>query len=295
MLSLFLTIDTGREKMLSCCNASAVHAERDILLPSHNTMFEFLIVLYPSDLKQSLSDCIYGNKRQRFLKQSQYLNGFLHVCQVANSTNNFSAQHTCECCNKPYAIRGVVSRNILYALLPKEGIYVDMQNWYHEYLKSQMMELLYIFRRLGAINVHLTIEKNDDDTDAIEGSGSVSMPNIFSDLTAEAGFKSNTVQHSGNSIDITASYALNDAVAYKRMEDFVSDTKVAYLTQRQDWQDMVVQRIECGVNQLKFSFNVTNSLQVETSFYAKLKQLGMSFNTQSHDQGSFKMTGEVTF
>lgn len=283
---------------MTCCVPDFLTTNRDVVLPQANLMFEFLMVLYPDDLTWTYLKCIHIDKKKHFLKQSKHMNGYLHICQIENTTNSSNTKkRVCECCNAPYAIRGLITRNMLYAKLPKEGTYVSFDTWYHEYLKSQMMELLYIFRMLGAMDIHLTLEKNLEDKGSIAVEGGVSFPGIFSDVNVNAGIKNNTVKQCSNSIDLSATYDTDDKdfKPYEQFNDFIVDKRIFYLNQRQDWQDMITQRLDCGIKELKFAFTVSNNLQVEKAFFANVQKLGLNIEYRSDDIASFTVTGLVTF
>jgi hypothetical protein len=204
-----------------------------------------------------------------------------------------SARDKCICCNKPFSIRGVMSKHTLYAKLPKENIYVPVESWYHEYMKSQMLELLYILRHLGAHNVHLKLERRIDETSVVEASGS--LGNMVPNLAVDVGIKHNKVKHGDNLIDLEATYDTEGFEPYTSMEDFSKDLNIFYLSQSQDWQDIIIQRLSCQVMQLKFTFNITDSVKVDNEFYGKLQKMGVAIANGSSLTGTLTVTGNVSF
>jgi hypothetical protein len=306
---------------------------------------QFLLVLYPGDGDGACARCCLpgrlrgaGAARRRFVKLAAHLNGVLHVSELppasgdaadADAAAAGSNAARCECCHKPYAVRGVVSRHALYARLPKEDIYVPLDDWYHEYLKSQMLELMYVLRRLGARSVQLTLERADDAEASSDASASASAslgllaaagPWAFLQglvgSAADAGIKASTVEHTTTAISLEASYADSNSNsasdgdgdgdggsdgnksgfhAYGDYASFLADPRVYYLGQRQDWQDVVQQRLACGATEIKFSFSVANSVRVERAFYAKLQRMGLNVQRSHKESGTLTITGRVTF
>jgi len=265
------------------------------VVPQSNSLFEFLIVLYPDDLYWTYVKCVKVSKKKYFMKQSKYMNGFLHIRPLDNLSNiSMETKPVCECCNKPYSIRGLITRRMLYAKLPKEGIYVSVNNWYHEYLKSQMLELLYIFRMLGADTITLQLQRSTDESKSIDVSTNIS--GIFSDLNVTAGIKDNHVTKNDDSIDLSATYEKDDNFKpYNSFDSFLKDDTIYYLTQNQDWQDFIAQRIDCKIKDLNFKFTVANNLQVDKTFYANVKQMGFNLDVKTEDDCSFTVSGTVNF
>lgn len=260
-----------------------------------NTHHEFMFIMHQDDMYGHFMKCIKYDRQTRFFKHSQYLNGKLHISNTCETENEVE---TCSCCNKPFHVRGVISRYQLYALLPKENVYVPVDTWYHEHMKSQMMELLYIFRMTGATSVRLTVEKKEDNEHSTSLSASGECIPIMSDiLSAEVGIDNKTVTHNGNLIDLEATYMTceDGFKAYERYDDFLSDEKIHYLNQRQDWRDIIDQRLTCMAKQLKFTFNVTNTMHVERTFFSKFQSIGLELSHKEQETGVFCIQGSVIF
>lgn len=287
--------------------------ERQIALPSRADRYNFLLLVDPGDLHVRILKCLRKDRKKQFLDQSKYMNGFLHLTFVEQkscdddvsgggdarcdaprekSTDGCNADK-CICCNKQFSIKGVMSKHTLYAKLPKERIYVSVDTWYHEYMKSQMLELLYILRKLGAKTTHLTLEKRFDEASSMEADAS--LGNMIPHLAADVGIKHNRVKESKNLIDFDATYDSEGFTPYKTMEEFQMDSNIFYLSQSQDWQDIILQRIHCNVVQLKFTFNISDTVKVNNTFYTKLQKMGVNVSNSISASGSLSVNGVVSF
>lgn len=248
-------------------------------VPEDNLEFEFLIVIKQHDVYRTYMRCISFNRTETFMKFAKHVNGTLRL-HIDDDQN--------KC---PFPVRGVMTCNSMYVKLPKERVYIRMDAWYHEFLKSQMLELLYIFRMLGATNVHLTLENNSEDT------GSIGVEAAVADIGGGFGVKSSKVQSHGSLINLEATYDEDDKtfVPYKKLEDFVHDKNVFYLAQNQDWQDIIDQRLSLLVRDLKFTFNISNAIQIDNKFYAKMNRLGLSLDISGSNKERVSVSGTVAF
>lgn len=268
---------------LMCCIQTTARPRSvvSMALPEDNLEFEFLILLKRHDMYRTYLKCINVNRKKAFLKYSKHMNGPLNL---------YVDDDKSKC---PYPIRGIMTCNSLFAKLPKERVFVTLDSWYHEFLKSQMLELLYILRKLGAKSVHLTLETKTEDSSSI--GVETSLSNLA--VSSEVGIKKSRVNNTGSLIDLEASYDEDDVefVPYNDMMDFAKDNNIFYLEQMQDWQDIITQRLALSVKDLKFCFNVSNSLQVDNKFYAKMSKLGLALEVNTRNNETVSVTGLVSF
>lgn len=267
-----------------CCIQSRTGRSIDhhtLAMPEDNIEFEFLILLKPHDIYRTYMKCINMNRKQAFLKYAKHMNGPLNL---------YVDDDKSKC---PYPIRGIMTCNSLFAKLPKERVFVTLDTWYHEFLKSQMLELLYILRKLGAKNVHLTLEKKSEDATSV--GVETSLTNLAG--SAEVGIKNSRVKNNGSLIDLEASYDEEDLefIPYNDIKDFAMDNYIFYLDQMQDWQDIITQRLVLSVKELKFRFNVSNSLQVDNKFYTKMSKLGLALEVNTKNNEAVSVSGVVSF
>lgn len=257
-----------------------------------NSIVEFVIVLYEHDLYASFMKCFRKNNITSFQKYGKQLNGKLHLLVIDGVDRD-----KCYCCNKTQHIRGMASRNDLYVRLPKEDMFVPVASWYAEYLKSKMMELLYIFRRLGANSVYLKLEKQQEETTELDVGGSFAFPAIFGEMGASVGVKNNTMTHSGSVLEVDTQYDTDDTQfkPYESMQQFKDDSSIFYLGEHQDWQDIINQRIACGIKDLKFNFSIQNTVNIERSIIGKINKLGLNLSYNTGNIGNTNVSGIVKF
>jgi hypothetical protein len=280
---------------MTCCivaNNQRVMA-RALPLPKKHITYSFILCVHPDDLWVTYMRCFHKDIKKTFLKHSKYMNGPLHICYEEHDEIDESR---CECCQKPFAVRGVLTKHVLYSLLPKEEIYVPVDTWHHAYMKSQMMELLYIVRMLGASNVNLRLEKKDTKSSDLDLEGNIAVP-LATALNAEVGIKHNTMKASDNLIDLEATYDTDNAsfTPYKSLGDFADDDNVFYLNEMQDWQDIVIQRTECNVKTLKFTFSISHNIRVQDAFFVKAHRMGVKLAASNQEQGTYYVSGVITW
>ena len=88
-----------------------------------NIRIEYLIVVTNDD---NISTLCTGRVVDKIKVLGKQLQGQLHIALINKDT--------CMCCNKAFNVQDILVPHVLYVLLPKENVYVQLQNWDHEYL-----------------------------------------------------------------------------------------------------------------------------------------------------------------
>jgi hypothetical protein len=163
--------------------------DRRVRKTTLNDRLEFLIILHVHDLERS---CFCKSLKQKIAKYADGLNGKLHI--------GIMNKDTCTCCAIPYQVQGVINAHEVYVKLPKENIYVRGMYWEHEYMKSKVQELLYIFRKLRARELELAVEQCDTNSRHISGDAGVSLSEYGIDVDVDVGIRVEDFKESSDCI-----------------------------------------------------------------------------------------------
>jgi hypothetical protein len=246
----------------------------------------FLLIVDEDDVM--CMGCCGLDRRQKLINYNKYLSGVMHISVLTPTTRN----EFCDCCKLSYNVRGLSMRRVLYALLPKENMYVPVDEWMYEYLKSQMLELMYILSRLGASNVKLNLERTIVANASTQASASLVIPNMESEL----GIKHNKVEQQGDVIHVESTFTHVDPDnVYTHIDQFHSDPSIYYLKEQQDWRDLIVQRLDMNASSVKFTFVIKNHIQIDRAFHGKVKKMGFELAHSTSDIATFSVAGEASF
>jgi hypothetical protein len=247
-------------------------------------------------------------------RYSRGLRGRLHVCIIddddESSNNKEESPDKCECCSAGFSVRGVLETGVLYGLLPKEKVYVPIESWYDEHMRSQMMELMYILGRVGATSVHLQLEKSDSNASSLGLDASataaamipVGVQGIMASLEASSGFKYDKVSETHNAIELKATYdpsggsaASSSLPPLKTVADLLSDPRVYYLSKRHDWQDLVTERLAFGAKESSFAFEIKNLMSIDSGVVSRMQGIGVDLRRSKKDSGRINIVGRIQY
>jgi len=198
---------------------------------------------------------------------------------------------SCICCKTQYAIQDILTPNILYVMLPKEKVYVKLQEWEHEYLKSQVQELIYIFRKLGAMDLSISVNHNDETSRSWGGGFEVGHMgfNVGGGVCISKG--------SGNA-DIIQTHLVYDAkqsgTAIETLEDMLNDSNVYYLSHKPGWKNIINNRIK-GAKVIEFSFTHHDMIKMSKAFIVKLQSMGLSIHNCRKEVAWVRMDFKALF
>jgi len=201
-------------------------------------------------------------------------------------------QDKCTCCNQSFSIQDVVAPRVMYALLPKEEVYVNIQEWEHEYLKSQVQELVHIFRCIGANELMIKTSQKDEDKKSVGGGLGVNLFGI--DVEAEATIKKETVNYDSIQTHIVFDKHDKDVVA-PTLDELLTDKNVYYLKHRPAWISFVNCRLKGCATEIEFAFTHHDMIHMKRSFVTRLQRLGVSIKYNNKEITWVKMDFYASF
>lgn len=284
---------------LTCCKTIQAHGKRfsttrnwtirktKARTAKENSMYHFLMVLHADDFVGSWA-C--KPKDQRFRRSLNKLPGKLHVACMDDGAK------FCRCCDMPVSIQDMVTPNQLYVMLPKERVFVPSKKFDYEYLKSQVQELVELFRTLGANQVQYEVSQTAAHDSSLGFNAGVTLQ--------EAGIRAGadmSIEHSddaNNNINGSISYSQqgNEVARYRNdVGRFLRDSPAFYLKTHHDWQSMVTQRL-CGhASQLRFSFSYHQAIRYSAHLATQLHRIDASFKRSSSSSSGFTIEFQVGF
>jgi hypothetical protein len=303
--------------MAFLCCVPNTKSRTEIKKHQQNDRLEFLIVLTPSDFT---SRWYRRSVCENVMKLADELQGKLHIGTINNDM--------CMCCQETYNVYGILRPHMLYVKLPKEGTYVRTDIWEHEYIKSQVHELMYIFRKLEARTLHVIVNKADQLEDSAGGSvdlglsaygidasigGKISnttksMDRIETYITFESDTSDSSSNGSENvrsssdsSTDLSGigifypSMHATQKEFYTSVNDFVKDNTIHYLHKHHDWMNMLRERLDGNASMIKFQFSHQNVLYMSRKFITKMDNMGISVHYDSRSNLWVRLDFSATF
>ena len=255
-----------------------------------NGALEYLVLLNRGDDDEPVHHCCNvkcgcRSMRDQLLEEGgRGLQGVLHVGWV-DGTNK------CECCHTKFKVEGMAHAHVLYARLPKEGIYVRVGAWEHGYMKSQVQELVYIFRRIGVRELEIAVHKSDSSHQSAEadvGAG-------FLDYGVEAGGRVMHTHKTVNSIHTRLRFPEDDDPAHPDEASLLSDPNIHYLGLKPDWLAMVRERLNGLVTDISFEFTHFQTLAMHSEFRARVQKIGIKLGASEEDETALRMDFKARF
>jgi hypothetical protein len=203
------------------------------------------------------------------------------------------------CCDRPFVIHDVVDTCSLYVMVPKEHIYVRSHQWEHEYLKSQVQELIYIFRRLGASSLRITVSQNQDSYESYGGS----VKAHIQELGMGAGLSLVHEKDTTNMDSISTSIVFepqeksrrHDVAALATIEDLLADPQIHYLSNRPAWQNFVNNRLQGQATMIHFTFTHHNVIYMSKRLMLSCSRAGITVHDTSQNLLWVKMVFNATW
>lgn len=270
--------------------------------PPINDRLEFLVFLSPKDMKVR---CLSMQSRRALIEATtKYLQGRLHMA--------FNDSDACMCCEETFRINGIVDTTAMYVLVPKEQVYVKLHQWEHEYLKSQVQELIYIFRRLGAANLRITVTQSRDNKYSAGASLNARLHDLGIGTGVGLGLGFDVGSETSNMDNISTSMVFDpkkefsdriqgekEGAAAKAankpstLSDLLNDANIHYLANRPAWQGFINNRLQGYATTIHFSFTHHNVIYISKKLQAKLNQTGLVLHVSNTDLLWVKMMFEA--
>ena len=256
-------------------------------------VLEYLVLLNRGDDDEHMHHCCNIKCGCRSMRDvlldegSKGLQGVLHIGWLDGANK-------CECCHVKFRVEGVAHAHVLYARLPKEGIYVRVGAWEHGYLKSQVQELVYIFRRIGVRELEITVHKSDSSQKSAEADVGAGLM----DYGVEAGGKVMHTHKTLNSIHTHLLFPEEDEEDEQRRPDeasLLSDPNIYYLGVKPDWLNMVRERLNGLVTELSFEFTHFQTLAIRSEFRLRVQEMGIQFGASEEDETTLRMDFKALF
>lgn len=271
--------------MFACCSVPKAAESKPSNKTYRNDRLEFLVILDGDD--EQPINCLFSSLKEKVLKYSNKLQGKLHVADIQSDK--------CSCCDTQYIIQDVISTRKLYAKLPKENIYIELSKFEHEYIKSKMEELIYIFRKLGARELDITINK--DNGQEKETSGFIEASLGFFGLGA--GISYSHAENDLNNIQIHLEFEKKEdkekISEQTFIDSFYNDPHIHYLHNHPDWQGFINGRIIGKMKQIDFVFIHSNAISINRNVQVKLEKIGIEYGSKHNSHVKSTMLFKCSF
>jgi hypothetical protein len=272
-----------------------------------------------------IGTCCKKSVVETLIIEEKELHGILHIA--------WSHSNVCECCGLTFQIQGITQTHELYVKLPKEDMYVRACLWEHEYTKSQVQELIYIFRMLGATELDITVYQSDQrqeglDVDiglealgiSVHSGGRVrNSDKTIDTIHARLRFDDDNDNNNDNDInndvgcvDVQLANFMklyqatklikrhpvstsNKNKSNKSKTDIFDDPTIFYLHQKPDWMNFVRERLNGGVREIAFDFVHHNILELKKSFCSKINKIGVRLEWDNKNKTWIRMEFKARF
>jgi len=259
-------------KQSPICEAPSSKSISTLLIKNReNTISDFLIILtdinYKPNFFQSKS---YYDK----LKSKEHLfPGILNLINIKHLKHN-----------KEFIIKDQIIPLTVYIKLPRENIYVSSDKYYEAYFQSQMNELIRIFTTLKAETIDIYIEQDRNTTSVINVNGGIH----YKPVDLETQFSNTKIEN-------------NKTITNKKMEfknngkdidinDFTNKRHFYYLSNEDEWQDIIRNRIKKSMIKDDYYYTYENSslISKELKIQLKIFNIGFRYNVENNKNISIK-------
>jgi hypothetical protein len=249
----------------------------------HNDRFEYLVLLNDDDLEPKWWR---KSKLENITTVAKDLNGQCHWALYH--------QDVCGCCQRRFRIKGMLQKHVLYVLLPKEKMYVLPAEWDREYMKSQLHEILYIFRKLGAREITVSLRKKYNCGQSLNANAGFNAWGIDPSIgvSIESGTENTVhiktkIKLSSVPLEVTLmkekAYLESSSrhpVPIEVVEDrFVDrlqlDDRIHYLPTQHDWMHFIKERVKAKARSIQYTYVYHHGMTWTCSVFAKLQNVGV--------------------
>lgn len=247
-----------------------------------NDRSQYLILLDEDDL---VGHWWRRSRRAKILAAMRKLNGRTHWAL-------FDA-NVCGCCGEPFAVKGALQRDLVYMCLPKENLYVPIQDWPKEQQLSQVHELLFLFSLLGLSEITITTEKWSETSNELAAHVEANMVTLGLDVAHS--------DASQDTVHIRASFPPPpaDAGAAADWPTFLDHLRslqnVYHVFRNPDWIDLLMRRVQAGATKLFVTSLRVHKNAITAKASVRLQKLGLDAGVRVSQQGLQRMFVDATF
>lgn len=258
---------------------------RDLRSMERNPDVQEYIIILPQRMSSTMS---LGDK----------LDEYCHKRHLNHLKNNiFGRLHTissigagylsCDCCKLKHMLSDFAKPYSMLMKLPKENMYVHVDQWNVSYLKSQITELIDIFMYLGATEVSFNVINATTNSDEKGISGDLSEYGINVGLDLE-------VHHEEQGKDYTSGKIIfkNPNININVLFD---TSKFHYLPYKFDWQHMIEQRLQSGISSYRVKSFSEDHMEISHRAQISLQKLGIGIRDSRSSKHNVMIDMYVTF
>ena len=241
-------------------------------LPYKNEITKFLILLTDNDFESACP--IMPSLNYRIIHFNDFP-GQLIIDRFSNIEN------------LDYKIEDSPQPKLLYIMLPKEQLYINIKDYDSRIITSKMEEITNIFMYLGATEINSTkyykTSKNENIT--IGGGVYINSVNISSETSGE---------NSTTNINET-----RETLSFPSQPDFklfIPELyNYHYLPKTNEWQHIIKRRVDGLIKEYKYTFINTETKKLRRKLVNKLKYLNITVDYNHEEFLNIKKTFEVKF
>jgi hypothetical protein len=223
---------------------------------------EYLIIVNEEDFKDKslLCKCSFIDKLKQCEKK---LKGTINIITIHDAYD--------------YSFKSIVKLYTMYVKLPKEKLYIETSKFEYEYMKSKILELIYIFRLIGAKKLDMSYQKNDYTKTEFKTGAFIDINSLQTDVSTEI----NEKNQSNYNLNTKLEFSSNDFVQIDSIETLLNDPLIYYLNSNNEWKNFIWQRLTGQASKIHFKFVHESVIQSSISLVTKLYKLGIDFKSSS--------------
>lgn len=194
---------------------------------------------------------------------------------------------SCDCCQVNHRLADFAKPFSMLMKLPKENMYVHVDQWNVAYLKSQITELIDIFMYLGATEVSFNVINATTNSDEKGVSGDLSEYGINVGIDLE-------VHHEDQGKDYISGKILfkNPSININVLFD---SSKFHYLSYKFDWQHMIEQRLQSGISSYRVKSFSEDHMEISHGAKISLQKLGVGIRESKSSTHNVMIDMYATF
>lgn len=241
-------------------------------LPYKNEITKFLILLTDSDFESACP--MMPSLNYRIIHFNDFP-GQLIIDRFSNIEN------------LDYKIEDSPQPKLLYILLPKEQLYINIKDYDSRILTSKMEEITNIFMYLGATEINSTkyYKTSKNENIAIGGGVDINGVNISSETYGE---------NSTTNVNETM-----ETLSFPSQPDFklfIPELyNYHYLPKTNEWQHIIKRRVDGLIKEYKYTFINTETKKLRRKLINKLKYLNITVDYNHEEFLNIKKTFDVKF
>lgn len=222
-----------------------------------NIKLTFLILLLEEDYDKYLY--LFPSKKERLKKQKSKFPGDLII-------EKFNNLHNLE-----YKIENNALPRVIYVMLPKEKIFINIENFTLRYIDSKLDELKHIFMFLNAKSVKIT--RNYDTIINTSINSAIKVP--INNLNINSDVEYQKKEENTNELINTMTFSKkNNNIQF---EELYNDNYF-FLPSQIDWHNMIIRRIDGNLLSDKYTYTNKETHLLKYKFIQTLTKLDLSIS-----------------